>query len=140
MNKCRECGNVDLKEIINEEGSMHYSKLVCPECDDRFVTWGKKPENKDVVNRKNVKWKKQHFEELGKYQCVWCGVDERILSNPKGWMYQVDHINPLSEGGKDEFDNTQILCWVCHADKTYSRQRVQAILQSMEKASQKGGQ
>lgn len=31
---------------------------------------------------------------------------------------QVDHVIPRADGGKDEWDNTQSLCGLCHRAKT----------------------
>lgn len=31
---------------------------------------------------------------------------------------QVDHIVPVAEGGSDELDNLQVLCFKCHKKKT----------------------
>ena len=42
------------------------------------------------------------------YQCVQCGAVERL---------EVDHIIPLSIGGRDDEDNLQILCRTCNAKK-----------------------
>ena len=32
-------------------------------------------------------------------------------------MLEVDHIQPLEDGGSDEPDNLQVLCRGCHIDK-----------------------
>lgn len=41
-------------------------------------------------------------------ECVQCGTKERL---------EVDHIIPLSIGGRDDEDNMQILCRTCNAKK-----------------------
>lgn len=45
------------------------------------------------------------------YRCELCGIsaDERALD--------VDHIQPKSQGGSDEPENLQALCWLCNTNK-----------------------
>ncbi len=38
--------------------------------------------------------------------------------------FHLDHITPLSKGGKDEVSNYQILCFNCHSKKTSKEQGV----------------
>ena len=45
------------------------------------------------------------------YKCVACDVSV-------GLSGQVDHIIPVSKGGKDADDNLQTLCIKCHSVKT----------------------
>jgi len=46
-----------------------------------------------------------------KYLCAQC---DTLL--PSTW--QVDHFVPLHKGGSNEWENLQVLCPNCHADKT----------------------
>lgn len=126
---CKQCGNVDLAVEKMPDGFMHYSKLMCYQCskDGIRVDWGKKPENENKRRDKNSKWKQLHKEQDGQFKCVWCGVDEKLFSDNLGWRFQCDHILPLSEGGEDAFENTQILCFVCHGDKTARRKQRELI-------------
>jgi len=34
------------------------------------------------------------------------------------WGFELDHIIPLSQGGPDTEENSQVLCIECHKDKT----------------------
>ncbi len=43
------------------------------------------------------------------YRCLCCG-SRRLL--------QLDHIRPVSKGGKTELDNLQLLCQVCNEAKS----------------------
>ena len=42
------------------------------------------------------------------FKCLSCGSNEAL---------EVDHIKPVSSGGKTEFDNLQILCKKCNMEK-----------------------
>ena len=42
------------------------------------------------------------------YRCVKCGCTRRL---------GLDHIRPISKGGRTEIDNLQLMCQVCNADK-----------------------
>ena len=47
------------------------------------------------------------MREIGK--CMACGSTKEL---------QLDHIVPLADGGLDELENTQLLCWPHHKAKT----------------------
>lgn len=131
---CNQCGNIDLKTVLMPKNHMHYAKLVCAECNDKFITWAKKPENIDKNTRNNNnKFKWLHRERNNQYICTWCGADETIWKDNLGWTFQLDHIHQLSEGGIDEYDNTQILCFVCHGDKTSRRKEIQMFKDRLNK-------
>ena len=134
---CKSCGSVDLHEEVNVPGHMHYGKLVCDDC-GVMVKWTKKPENMNKRYDENEKWKKRHRDHNGQFKCLWCGVDEKIFSDHIGWKFQCDHIIPLSEGGPDAFENTQILCFVCHGDKTNRRKQVLEIMKKYVEVSHVG--
>lgn len=46
--------------------------------------------------------------------CPWCGL--RFTDD--GAPIEVDHVHPLRLGGKDQFDNLQLLHRHCHDQKT----------------------
>ena len=48
---------------------------------------------------------KKEILKLGEYRCVICGVKES-----EGVKLHVDHIVPMSKGGKATIDNGQVLC------------------------------
>ena len=50
--------------------------------------------------------------DYGTYICPHCGMERA-----KRTYFQVDHIKPLSQGGKSVPDNLQVLCTVCNARK-----------------------
>ena len=60
------------------------------------------------------------------FKCVYCG---REFYPPKNWnklsaihdgemFLEIDHIKPLSNGGKDKVDNKQSLCQRCNNKKS----------------------
>lgn len=135
---CQECGSLDLKTIIMPAEHTHYAKLVCPDCNDKFITWVKDPKNinKRTTN-KNDGHKEQHRELEGQYKCKWCGADEIIYYNKAAHRYnfELDHVLPVSEGGKDEFFNTQILCKSCHNDKHHRRTLMNSLRKRLKEES-----
>lgn len=69
------------------------------------------PANKRAVARKH-RWTVAHRQS---YVCAACNM----LLHPKG--FDIDHIVELRDGGKDELENLQALCALCHAKKTRTR-------------------
>ena len=76
--------------------------------------------NKDSVNRTARKRRaaghglgrrqdayREFIQENG--ECLSCGAIERL---------EIDHVNPLSRGGRDYPDNWQVLCRGCNAKKS----------------------
>ena len=49
------------------------------------------------------------------YTCCECG--NSIYKEPN-LLLEVDHIIPVSKGGKTEPDNLQTLCWKCNRTKS----------------------
>jgi 5-methylcytosine-specific restriction endonuclease McrA len=131
--ECSNCGCTETKQELNPEGSLHYGKIVCASC-LKFIKHLPKPDNVDAVRRKNTKWKSMHKEKHKKFKCVCCGIDEVFYNKPElwGWQFQLDHVDPLSEGGKDEFENTQILCFKCHNYKTDVRKFMSLLKNTKE--------
>ncbi len=119
---CKRCGTTEIRTILLDMDSVHYSKIVCAGC-NTFLWWGKKPENEDKRSDKNATWRKRH-KKAG-YTCAVCGIGEDVLAHPSQW--QVDHIKPLCDGGQDEFDNTMMLCVFCHTIKNSLQKKTKAM-------------
>ncbi|WP_434221791.1 group II intron reverse transcriptase/maturase [Limnospira platensis CENA597] len=85
--------------------------LVRPEAtpyDGNWTYWAtRKGQAIDTPNRVAKLLKKQ------KGRCTWCGQ----YFTPSD-LIEVDHIVPRSQGGKDEYNNLQLLHRHCHDDKT----------------------
>jgi hypothetical protein len=57
--------------------------------------------------------------EAYRNECVKCGSKERL---------EYDHITPLSQGGTNDFENFQVLCRECHAQKSQETDRARPHL------------
>lgn len=49
------------------------------------------------------------------FRCVFCGATSRHT------QLQVDHIIPVSKGGRNDLSNLQTLCWECNRGKSDRR-------------------
>jgi 5-methylcytosine-specific restriction endonuclease McrA len=80
----------------------------------RSTEWGKRNQASKSYNRQMRRASgsitKQQFKELfdNNKKCNYCGSTENL---------QVDHIHPVSKGGKTELSNLQVLCRSCNASK-----------------------
>jgi 5-methylcytosine-specific restriction endonuclease McrA len=86
--------------------------------------------HKDIVNDR-CRLRRKRLRKLGtvrykewleikkKYnnQCVFCGISEIELKNKKNQSLSIDHIIPISKGGKNTIDNIQPLCLICNIRK-----------------------
>lgn len=59
------------------------------------------------------------FEKCGGYVCGYCGRELRHTSygETNASTATVDHITPISKGGKDNVDNLMLACFSCNALK-----------------------
>ena len=115
------CG-ATVVEKLEPEGSVHYARFVCSECGG-FMGFKPKPKNEGKRRDHNDKWGKMH-KERG-YVCGICGATGEDFSNSGQW--QCDHIIQLEAGGKDEFENTMMLCTFCHTIKNTEQARRAAL-------------
>lgn len=51
--------------------------------------------------------------EAQNWKCCWCGCDTIISSNKKN-SATLEHVNPSSQGGKDEWENYAMACYSCN--------------------------
>ena len=61
----------------------------------------------------------------GKCEYISCNGMPPDTKNDGTPLFQVDHIIPLSENGRDSAENMIALCPNCHAAKTYGKNRVE---------------
>ena len=112
--KCKYCEG-EVNEIIFGEnsGTPHYGEYRCP-CCERQNGFIKKPENEGKRSDKNTNWR-GIWKSKGELVCSMCGIRE---SDMPGILFECDHVRQLEDGGKDECENTTILCSTCHTTKT----------------------
>ena len=60
------------------------------------------------IYRKAVTWSKKNVMVRDGFQCVYCGIKEKL---------NVDHVFPQSKGGKNTFENTVTSCVNCNNRK-----------------------
>lgn len=60
--------------------------------------------------RRNATWRK-YWRKQGELRCSWCDVTE---VDAPGTTFDIDHVEPVAEGGADAFGNTRVLCSTCH--------------------------
>lgn len=116
------------KKIILTPNFQHYAKEVCATC-GKWIRWITHPENegkrtrtsrfdlKKVCEHRNIKTPFCFFCTRIKEQL---GINETLT---------IDHILPLHTEGKDELDNTQILCTACHKLKNWKETYITNHLQ-----------
>jgi hypothetical protein len=50
--------------------------------------------------------------------CKWCGLPiDLALRFPDGWSRSLDHVQPLSRGGRHELGNVQLMHFSCNSSK-----------------------
>lgn len=125
-NKIRRKNYLENKERYNQI-SADWSKVNRDKCNEANKRWkNKDPENAKAVrvrygNKRRV-WKEntesrvttKQINELIKNSnniCFWC--DQEIPNN----KMHIDHIYPLSKGGKDEINNLVVSCESCNKHK-----------------------
>lgn len=57
---------------------------------------------------------RQSIKERDHFTCCHCG---NSIEQEPNLLLEIDHIIPLSKGGKTELDNLQTLCWKCNRSK-----------------------
>lgn len=57
---------------------------------------------------------REKIKKRDKYSCVCCGVS---LRDEPHLLLEIDHIIPVSKGGKSVPENLQTLCWKCNRSK-----------------------
>lgn len=72
------------------------------------------------VPRRGARWSRQAVLQRDQYTCVYCGAHPgatqrgRLLNHRD---FSVDHIMPISRGGKNTWGNTACACRVCNQRK-----------------------
>lgn len=86
--------------------------------DGDLVYWSTRLGNHpEMPNRKAKLLKRQ------KGKCTWCGLHFQHWD-----VMEVDHKNPIALGGKDEWNNLQLLHRHCHDVKTASDGSLESVM------------
>jgi len=146
---CRECGrefepSMRLNKICSDECRFNRKNRqrrkpkidkICPVCNTNFIACDNRRKycslkckrsadslkRKDFVQRRISR--RISFRKLLPQYCEICGFDRVV---------QVCHINPISDGGEDSFDNTVSLCpnhhWIFDHDKLTKAEFYQLVM------------
>jgi len=76
--------------------------------------------------------RKKVFEESDN-KCFYCGVELNFKSYPNHRYGVIDHIHPVSKGGKDKKENYRASCFLCNIRK--SNKSVEEYRQSIHEKS-----
>ena len=109
---CQLCGNTDLRHIIMADGP-NYAKLVCDDCDERFVAWGPKPDSLKKRRAAGHKKLSDQLKRRGIDYCQICLRHETELPRPEVLMGH--HVIEHQVNGSADPENAWQLCTACHA-------------------------
>lgn len=112
---CQTCGETNgLYPQVMATGP-HYARLVCANCDDRFVTWLRKPDTRPKRDGKSTRLLRIIHEAWADepLYCLICLRDERTL--PTGTWMEAHHVLEHTDAGADVAANLQPLCNECHS-------------------------
>ena len=65
------------------------------------------------VPQRKVRWSRRGILKRDNYTCIYCGKSKELHKSE----FTVDHILPISQGGKDTWSNTACSCWKCNNRK-----------------------
>ena len=66
---------------------------------------------------------RKRVKERARFLCEYCLSPKRFCTA----YYEVDHITPISEGGKDEFENLATACGGCNNNKSNATQAIDPL-------------
>lgn len=116
---CSSCGTTTAFRIILMVSGPAWGKVVCDNCDERYIMWAKRP---DKPTRKRTSKSTGLLEAIREARkgeplyCYWCLSDERYLPTDR-WMI-AHHILEHQDNGTDDLSNLMPLCNKCH-DKVH---------------------
>lgn len=89
---------------------------ICAECGVDTIVWHE--ELRGCLERLREDAGHPLFDHEDDIESVARSVDIPVSRLMGGSLWDVDHIKPICEGGRDELDNMQTLCVHCHRQKT----------------------
>ncbi len=119
--ECIECGNPFQPECFRPD-LVKYCRIKCKKVRENRIRNQKKrlPSKKNYVEDINPRV----LFEKDKGICQLCGL--KINQNvewPDPRSATIDHIIPVSEGGKNSYENAQLTCLKCNNDKNTETQK-----------------
>lgn len=112
---CPECGDTTGLRIIRATG-MHFGKIVCDNCNERFNTWAPKPDAKPRKRDGRSTHLLGIIREAWGDEPLYCEIclrDERDL--PENTWMEAHHVVEHQDGGADTPENLRPVCNECHA-------------------------
>lgn len=137
---CRWCGDKILYASGPKEGKLDRRRRWHPECVDAYEASDPREARRKVRKR-------------DRGHCARCGLDTYALRRslrgrgraralrargfiPRRSLWELDHIEPLIDGGSHDLSNLQTLCTPCHKLKTAEEARSRATQRALvEKSS-----
>jgi len=124
-----DCPHEHTRTTILDGSTPHYGEKRCADC-GKFLGYVPKPTTKKRRTDNDTHWRRMH-QERGEFVCKICGVRESDLPI----QFHVHHWQPISEGGVDEFENTDMLCVFCHEALHTQRKRMSLFIERLEEVS-----
>jgi len=133
---CRWCGEPILYTSGPRQGQLDRRRRWHPDCVDAYEASDPREARRQVRKR-------------DKGRCAECGLDTYALRRsvrgpgrtgalrklgfvPRRSLWELDHIEPLVDGGSHELSNLQTLCTPCHKQKTAKEARKRATQRKAE--------
>lgn len=112
---------VEYKFVYTSDGGKAQRSFTVPMTDETIVRLIEILENKltDAAFRKEqralmTKALRESIKKRDHYTCCECG---NSIHKEPNLLLEIDHIMPISKGGKTEESNLQTLCWKCNRSK-----------------------
>lgn len=113
---------VEYKFVYTSDGGFVQRSFAVPMTEDTIAELIKILENKltttmFVKDQRQLMTKKlrEHIKERDNYTCCNCGNSVHTEPN---LLLEIDHIIPVTKGGRTEISNLQTLCWKCNRAKS----------------------
>lgn len=113
---------VEYKFSYTSDGGFAQRSFTVPMTEDTIAELIKVLENKLTANafakeQRNLMTKKlrEHIKKRFNYTCCNCG---NSIYNEPNLLLEIDHIIPISKGGRTVESNLQTLCWKCNRSKS----------------------
>lgn len=116
----RQCDMCDAEFEVT--GKRRYAKRCSRRCDaafGRFNAAKSKRRRSRLMSDGRIPYKRIDIFDRDEWRCWLCGERCDVLSKvPQSLAPTIDHVTPLSKGGKDRPDNVKCACFGCNSKKT----------------------